>query len=114
MSELSELRRDQRDQRIEHLHIQVLWGAEQEDLPGLVLHVATRDVSRTGFCASANHPLSVGRIFDVLLEMSADSSPYLLTAEVRWCKQDDTGGYAVGFIILNALHSDIEVWQKRF
>jgi len=100
--------REKRVARTEKVFIQVQRGGV--DLEGFVLQSTTRDISRSGFNARAEHPLQAEVILDVLVELPEYQQPFLLTAESRWCKPLDDGAYSVGFVILDAQHSDYQDW----
>ncbi len=100
--------REKRVARTEKVFIQVQRGAI--DLEGFVLQSTTRDISRGGFNAWSEQPLQSEVILDVLVELPEYQQPFLLTAESRWCKPLDEGGYSVGFVILDAAHSDYQDW----
>lgn len=102
-------RRESRLSCEETLHIQVQRGAI--DLDGLVLTCNTRDVSRSGFNVRAERPLLLGVILEVLIALPELQPPFLLTAEARWCKPLDDGGFSIGFVILDAMHSDYQAWR---
>ncbi len=100
--------REKRIARSEKVFIQVQRGAV--DLEGYVLQSTTRDISRGGFNAWSEHPLQTEIIVDVLVELPEYQQPFLLTAESRWCKPIAQGGYSIGFVILDAEHSDYRDW----
>lgn len=102
--------REPRFARNETLFLQVQRGAV--DLEGLVLHCNTRDISRNGFNVKADNPIALGVILELLMELPEHQQPFLLTAEVRWCKPLEAKGFSVGFVILDAMHSDYVAWRE--
>lgn len=107
-------RQEPRLARDDAIHIQVRQGATVPPQSALVLHVNTRDISASGFNAACNMALTHGTVLDVVIELRGDGKPFLLTAEVRWCKPHPDGGYAAGFVITDAIGSDYEAWRSHF
>jgi hypothetical protein len=107
-------RQEPREPRDDAIHIQVRHGAGMPPQPPLVLHVCTRDISAHGFNASSNMALTIGTVLDVLIELQGNGKPYLLTAEVRWCRPLAADNFSAGFAVIDALGSDYAAWQARF
>lgn len=105
-------RQEPRLTRDDAIHIQIRKGATVPPQPAVVLHVCTRDISAHGFNAGSNVALTPGTVLDVVIELQGDGKPFLLTAEVRWCKPVENG-FAAGFAIIDAVGSDYLAWQQQ-
>ena len=79
---------------------------------GKVAVCNTLDVSRGGLRVSLEHELVVGAILQIGVELPDTQDTLYLTAEVRWClqNQEEENSWSAGFALLNAGESDIDRW----
>jgi hypothetical protein len=89
-------------------------GSEDESA-GEVVSCRTVNASRAGLQVKVRHPLIVGSMLQVAVDMADDDSSTLyLVAEVRWCELGPISGqgWIAGFILMDALDSDIDAWHS--
>ncbi|NVJ51361.1 MAG: PilZ domain-containing protein [Gammaproteobacteria bacterium] len=109
-----ELRGESRVERQETVFIEVLASSANED-NGLVVKCSTADISPGGLKVTSNYPIDVGAFLELLIDFDQESLKYLLTGEVKWCRQiDSVPTYHCGFELLEAEHSDIKLWRELF
>ncbi|NVJ59325.1 MAG: PilZ domain-containing protein [Gammaproteobacteria bacterium] len=109
-----EKRSESRLAREETVFIEVLSSTVNDD-NGLVVKCTTRDISKSGIKVTSNYPINVGAFLELLIDFGETSQKFLLTGEVKWCKQiDSEPTYICGFELLAAEHSDIKLWCQLF
>ncbi|WP_144395495.1 PilZ domain-containing protein [Pleionea sediminis] len=109
-----ESRKEQRVDKQETVFIEILATSAESD-SGLVVKCATQDISRTGIKVNSNFPITVGAYLELLIDFESTAARFLLTGEVKWCRQiDSEPTYECGFELLEAEHSDIQLWQAQF
>ena len=109
-----ENRSESRLAREETVFIEVLSSSVNDD-NGLVVKCSTCDISRSGIKVTSNYPIAVGAFLELLIDFGDANQKYLLTGEVKWCKQiDSEPTYLCGFELLEAEHSDIKLWCQLF
>ncbi len=109
-----ESRKEPRQLKQEAVFVEVLSTSVNDD-GGLVVKCTTHDVSRNGIKVTSNYPISTGVILELLVDFEQDALKFLLTGEVKWCRQiDNEPTYQCGFELIPAEHSDIITWQELF
>ena len=75
----------------------------------------TVDISHTGIRAGIDRDLHMGAILQVGVELAGEDHTLCLVGEVRWCipSADNDEFWLVGFKLLDAEDSDIEIWQQH-
>jgi len=57
----------------------------------------------------------LGAILQIGVELAGEEHTLYLTGEVKWCERDNRGEtlWQVGFELLNASDSDIDIWKAQ-
>jgi PilZ domain len=102
-----EKREDPRQPRKERAFIRILLG------DGAAVSTKTEDLSRGGFRSVLPEAIDAGSILHVVIELEPTSQRFLLAAEVRWCRREQTGEHHAGFALLDARGTDYDAWREH-
>jgi len=81
---------------------------------GRVLNTQTLDISREGVRLVVDEPIGVEHLYDLCVDLEGHQRHFLLTCEVRWCKEGESGLYEAGVVILDGEGTDFDEWAAAF
>jgi hypothetical protein len=80
---------------------------------GEVVRCTTIDISRSGLRVRLDRELTVGAILQIGVDLTNKEETLYLAGEVKWCGREESveESWLVGFELMNANDSDIEIWR---
>lgn len=77
---------------------------------GRVVTTRTADLSPEGLRVHFSEPVPPDHLFDLVIELKDYNKRFLLTGEVRWCKQIGPQDYEAGIHIQEGEQTDYQYW----
>ena len=93
--------------------IELVSSGMEDNQPSEVVLCKTIDISDSGLLVWVARELTIGAILQIGVEMSHEDHTLYLTGEVKRCQagRNNCGRWQVGFELMNATDSDIDVWK---
>jgi Tfp pilus assembly protein PilZ len=95
------------------IHVDILEISDQNLKSSVRFEGAMKDISQSGIRLHGKHPISMGAILDLVVEVEASHQKYALKGNVKWVSETTEHEYVAGLEI-DTDSRDFLNWTKSF